>query len=48
MGTIVCLTLRLKPGGRPRSVDLSAIINAIFIRRGGWVRLAMWPKDLPK
>jgi putative transposase len=36
-----------KPGGRPRSVDLREVLNAIFYVVRGGVSWRMLPKDLP-
>lgn len=37
-----------KPGGRPRSVDVQAIVNAIFYIVAAGCAWRMLPKDLPK
>ncbi len=38
---------RAKPGGRPHSVDLREILNAIFYRERNGCAWAMLPHDLP-
>lgn len=39
---------RAKPGGRPRTLDMRAVLNAIFYVVRGGVAWRMLPKDFPK